>query len=234
MHPLILMTRPRDSSDSFLDALRRACAEPFETLVSPVIEPVRIGSDIGRGDSRGVIFTSATAVGAVRGHQEFAGLTAYCVGDRTAQAATDAGFVARSAGGTVDDLVALINATGDRGPLLYLRGKEVSADLVRMLRETGTACREVVVYEQREAQLTPDALSVITSGRRVIAPVFSLRSARLLAAQIPSGKRIKVVGISSSVAGVFPEAVIAETPDQKGMIAAICRNLRDLPPRDLS
>ena len=64
----------------------------------------------------------------------------FAVGDQTALEAKRAGFsMARSAGGALDDLIALAGAelSPDAGPLLYAAGEEQSGDLAGRLAAGG-------------------------------------------------------------------------------------------------
>jgi hypothetical protein len=140
----LLLTRPRAASERFsAEIIRRDL--PLDIVIAPLMEivatdpppPLPVGAEL--------IFTSSNAVGlAGRG----AGQRAWCVGARTASAATQAGFDGVVAGFSADDLVALLNDERPGARLVHLRGRHQRGDVADRLAAAGLSVTSHVVYEQ--------------------------------------------------------------------------------------
>jgi uroporphyrinogen-III synthase len=160
------------------------------------------------------------------------------VGDQTALEAKRAGFpAARSAGGALDDLVAL--ASRDLrpadGPLLHAVGEEQAGDLSGRLQAEGFEVESVVLYRAeprpRLANVAVDALKAKTvdgalfySRRTAAAFALALRSAGLA----PLAGGVACFCMSAAVAEALAKVtegriIVAERPDQLALFAAIER-----------
>lgn len=226
----ILLTRPRAQSETFAEALRAAIPPDVTILVSPILEirTLQITSPESRPDF--LVLTSAHAAQAISRSSGLAGCRAYCVGGATAEAARSAGADAIAAGGTARELIDRIRSDRPEGQGLYLRGRHVSVDLAAELEKSGIKVGSSVVYEQLPAELNADARRVLDGASRVVLPVFSARSARLLAAATKEVRAIlAVVAISSQVAAEWPDsrqiAGIAAIPDASAMVSAVSASL---------
>ena len=216
--PTVLLTRPLPAARRFAGLIDAPC------VISPLMAPDWL--DPGPPpEAEAYIFTSATAVaGWTRLHS--ARGVAYCVGDRTAQVAREAGFQAQSAKGDVTSLAALLD-TLPQQTLLHVRGTHVAGDL-------GARVKPYTVYEQRPRDLTPEATALLASNATVILPLFSPRSVALFAAQnSPLQARLVPVAISKAVGKGIAEAglgtaMIADVPDAPGMARAIASALGSL------
>jgi len=148
-----------------------------------------------------VVLTSQNAVTAL-GRHELPGLRAYCVGDKTAQAAAELGLDAVSAEGNVEDLARLIAQDPPTQSLLHIRGDHVAGDLGAALKAEGIALATVTAYRQASEPLTQEAVNLLCSADTVVIPVFSPRSGALLVKQFSSemtARRIAVC-LSQSIA----------------------------------
>lgn len=232
MQPILLLTRPTLASDRFLAAIN---AEGNEAAaeISPLIDIQPIAAVRDGPAVSGVILTSENGA-TVAGRMGFpAGLVAYCVGDRTAEVAEQAGFRAVSAGGDADSLIGLILSRADSSPLIHLRGEQARGDIAARLGAAGVPCRDRIVYRQIERLLTASAKAALASLAPVVLPLFSPRTALILAAQGPFAAPIHLVAISAAVAaqisGLDPATVdISERPDGPAMVAATLSRLRAL------
>lgn len=156
----LLVIRPQ------LDAARTAAAlhaRGHEPIVAPLIEIEIISHvDLGAGPWAAFLVTSANALWGLAGHthrDEVRSVPVFTVGERTAQATRDLGFIAvSSADGNVNDLANLV-ATRLKPParLLYLAGEDRSGDLAGDLRAKGFAVESVVVYRVVAAAKLPQA-----------------------------------------------------------------------------
>lgn len=227
--PLILLTRPAAQARRFAGECRAELGDRAEILIAPMQEiSLRDLPPIPEGTA--LIFTSENGVRAYQAGGGSPGVAAYCVGDRTARAATAAGLRAVSAGGAAGDLVDLIRTHDPGGPLLHLHGRQVRGDIARHLTDAGLNATGHVVYDQRALPLSDDAIRALMGPRRVIVPLFSPRSATLFAQALPAGSRPDPVCISAATKAALPDALqrgvpVAETPTGAGVLKAVARQL---------
>ncbi len=196
-------------------------------IISPVVAIERVAQAVPLDGIEALIFTSENAVIAVAGAGH--GLPAWCVGDRTALAASEAGYNAKSAGGSAEDLTNAIIASKARGRLLHLRGQEAHGDVAATLQAAGIACDEVILYRQVAQPLSQRALDILAQPEPVLLPLFSPNSARHLA-EAMRGQDISaalfIAAMSRNVAlawnGVAPARVqTAKHPDATAMLSAL-------------
>ena len=216
--PTVLLTRPQAQAERFAQALG-----DVPVVVSPLMRIEQQPLDVDLTGYRGLVFTSENGVLACPDCT----LPAYCVGDRTAQAARAAGMRAVSAKGSADDLVRLIADRAIEGPLLHIRGEHTRGDVAGKLHSLGLRLDEVVGYRQVAQPLNEQARELLGGESIVILPLFSPRTARLFVADVGrTGAHVGVVAISEAVKEAllgsgFDDISISSTPDAKGMIAAI-------------
>lgn len=239
MKPVVLITRPADGGARFAAALAEAFGGDSDIILSPVMEPIRSSERIDVPDGITLIFTSIAAVESVSEMAFREDTAAYCVGDRTTAAAQAIGLNARMAGQDVAALVATIERSGENGPFLYLRGHDVTGDIVGQLQAVGKNCTQQVVYEQREISLNAAAVKALEGASPVVLPVFSARSGRLIEPSTGGGAPVHVIAISQTVAEEFAHSAvvtvdIAPTPDLDGMVAATRRRLQRLSTNDVA
>src|SRR5581483_1139478 len=111
----IVVTRPPPATERTAAALR---ARGHDVLVAPLMHIESIPADLS-GNWAGVVITSANAPGAVGRVDTLLALPLFAVGERSAQAAREAGFKnVTSADGAAADLVKVLAARKVRGPLL--------------------------------------------------------------------------------------------------------------------
>lgn len=225
--PPILITRPQPQASRFARHLR-SLDWTGRVLVSPVLEPVFLSVAPPGLTYQAVILTSETAV---RAAQHLSGLPklAFCVGDRTARLARRAGFLATSAKGDAADLLAVILQSGTPGPMLYLHGRETRGSLAQDLNKAGVETHATLAYAQDPRPLGAAVLRLIRKPGPVVLPVFSPRSAALLATQWQAADARSdacVVALSQAVAAAAaplrPARIkIAAHPDGDSLLAAM-------------
>lgn len=205
--PILLLTRPGDDSE------RTAARIGADVIVAPILQIVPVDHDgAALAQAPGLVFTSAHAVASAgRGR----GRPAICVGERTGQVARDAGFAVIQGAGTADSLVPLIAASPV--PLVHPHGRHLAQRL---------AVPGVVVYDQRPQPLTARARAALMGARPVVVPVYSPRSARLLAGMAAGARApLWLVAISDAAAAAWtaPAArrAVADQPSGRAMDAAI-------------
>ena len=230
--PLILLTRPRAQGARFGALCKAEFGTRAEVMQAPMQEIVWTRPSPALPKDAALIFTSENGVRAAlrAGAGKGANRRAYCIGTRTAEVARKAGFDAVSADGTMEDLAALILQLPPGGPLVHLHGAFVRGDLAGQLAAAGLPATGHVVYEQRALPLEPEARAALASPRRVIAPLFSPRSARLLADAAPEMDNTALPCISKATQDCLPEALrhratISDEPTGAAMLIAVARQL---------
>lgn len=184
-----------------------------EILPLSGIEPV--AASIPQGPFDGVIFTSANAPAqlvAQAGGEKLSDLAAWCVGDKTAQAAREAGFTKTLSGaGDVEELATMVATNMKAGArLLYPRARHVSHDLRTSL--PGMELIGIVIYEARLLDPGVRALRVALehcSGGAAL--IYSNRSAAHLVALAAKYRlldklaKLTLIAISEKTAAAIPE-----------------------------
>jgi uroporphyrinogen-III synthase len=233
----VLVTRPQAEGEAFAALLSARFGARVRPVVTPLLAPRCLTPDLPARDYAAVVFTSAQAVEAARPLKARLPALAWCVGRKTADAAAAAGFQARSADGDAEALIAALIADPPQGYILYLRGVDTSANLLKILNDSGLRADEIVAYVQEPQRLTPEALALLRAPGTLIVPLFSSRTAQLFRAALPADTRarLRLAAMSAKVAealGDLPRAAlaIARHPDAPGMIAAVESLLAEVPP----
>ena len=230
--PVLLLTRPEADARRFESRVRALAPGPWRTVIAPLLEIVPLAGPEVPGATP--IFTSAHAV-------PFAGpgggRSAWCVGPRTAAAARMAGWVPRTGDGDADGLQSAILAAPPE-PVIHLRGLHSRGALADRLRGAGRPAEERVVYDQRARPLATEARAALgagsSSGRDagqvgVVAPVFSPRSALLLAEAVGNPRApFRVIAVSAAAAEPLRRwsPIVAARPDGEAMAEATAALLR--------
>lgn len=225
--PSILLTRPAARSESFARALRDRFGDDLNIVIAPVMRIESCVGDAPFPDGHAAVFTSVSAVAAMRDHMPATATGAFCVGPATTQAARDAGWDAICAGQDADALVARLLRDRPARPLIHLHGEHARGRIAARLSAANVRCEERIIYRQIEEPLTVSAQNLLKTASPVIIPLFSPRSAALLLARLPGQTgTLWLATLSVAVTqawGTGPQARLtqAETPDLKGMLAAL-------------
>lgn len=222
--PILLLTRPEAGAQRVLQACEEIIGYVPDALVSPVLEIIPVGDWPDLTPYKSVILTSAYAC---RG--TLTGCGAYCVGERTAAAAREKGAEIAHVSPDAARLIEEVPAIHQRA--IYLRGKSVSTDPAAQY-----GCDEKIVYDQQARPLTDAAQTALAGERPVILPLFSPRSARLVAEGVTMlGQNIHVLALSPAVAHAWEAALpagacpvpveICATPTQVEMVGRIVASL---------
>lgn len=233
----LIVTRPEPDDSRTARALMRL---GHEVILSPMLDivPDR-NAAIPVRPYQAVLVTSSNAVRALASRPVrpvSVDVPLLAVGDQTALEAKRSGFsAARSAGGALDDLVALAGAelSPAAGPLLYAAGEEQAGDLAGQLQGRGFDVETVILYRAeprgRLAKVAEAALRERTvdgmlfySRRSAAAVALALRTAGLA----PLGERITCLCLSAACAEPLAHVtrgrvLIAERPDQLALFALI-------------
>lgn len=227
--PLVLLTRPQEQADRFAAALREETGGTADILIAP-LQRIDLLDLPPLPKAAALVFTSENGVRAYVAGNGPVDRLAYCVGDRTAEAARDAGLEALSAHGTAEDLTALIRSHAPSGPLVHLHGRHVRGQLTATLQGEGIAITGQAVYEQHPLPLATSARAALLSGQSIVVPLFSPRSAHLFAEALPDGAMCHPVCISDASRDALPPALsdratVAKTPTGAAMLKAVARQL---------
>jgi uroporphyrinogen-III synthase len=173
----VVVTRPQADAERTAAAVG---AKGHDVLVAPLMGVEAIEADLA-GVWGGVIVTSANAPGAlnVNAREALSKLPVYAVGQRSADAARQAGFAnVVSAGGDVRDLVQLVaeRRVDAKARLLYLAGEDRAADLIAELAVHGIAAEMRVVYRVATAPFPPELIAALQAGDVDAVLHFSRRS----------------------------------------------------------
>lgn len=220
--PTVILTRPEAQAHVFKAALEDRVGDRARYIVAPVIEIVPVPSPVDPGKYGTLIFTSANGVRALGKPDVLAGHLAYCVGNRTAEAAARAGMRTVVAGGNADALADRLLADKPPGPWLHLSGEHTRGNLADRLAGNGQPTDHAVVYRQDAIPLSAEARQTL-STERVILPVFSPRTATLLSEMIPANApHPDIAAISNEAAqawrGPSRRLAIASRPESGVMV----------------
>ncbi len=227
--PLIVLTRPQAQSERFAQMCHEALGAEQQIILSPLLNIEVLPFETLDTRYQGLIFTSENGVRAFAQTKGYRDIPAYCVGERTAKAAREAGLMALSADGSADDLVAMIMAADVVGPMLHVRGEHTRGDIANRIT---VQVDEIIGYRQTAQPLSDEARSALSGSREVILPMFSPRTAQILFEQAkPVSASLQVIAISEAVNDVVlgtnpPKNIsmsIADRPDALAMLQAIRR-----------
>ncbi|MBS9717694.1 uroporphyrinogen-III synthase [Pseudohalocynthiibacter aestuariivivens] len=225
--PTLLLTRPQMQAERFASICQSEFGDTVKIIVSPVVQIKSETPDIQPERFEGFIFTSENAVLAAKNLWPHLQGPAFCVGDRTAKVAGDAGYESISANGTAEDLIRMIRELKPAGPLLHLRGRQTRGDIAQTLTKAGLQTTEAILYRQVPAELTDEANECLLGESLVILPLFSPQGAKLFFKQVKTVTApLRIVALSEAVKAEISGSVQAKTvvsahPGGLGMIDAI-------------
>ena len=209
--PTLILTRPVESAERFAQELSINMKARLDLLFSPLLEIVDLHVKVDLTAYAAVIFSSSNGV---RFAPDGGRRVAYCIGQKTTGAAQRRGWDARLMGSTAEQLVQNLAQTSLEGPILHLAGVHQRGDVAGKLKSAGIEVHTVIVYDQRALSLTSEAKHAISSVEPCILPVFSPRTAEILASQIADPRHVIAIALSPSVA-----APLAELPFDKVLIS---------------
>jgi uroporphyrinogen-III synthase len=190
-----------------------------EALTAPVLAVRPLPAILDLDDIGALAFTSGNGVRAFATLCPDRRLPVFTVGEATARAARDAGFVAvSSADGDVADLSALIASAQDRrsGAVLFVGAAEPAGDLIGALEAAGVCARSAAVYETRRlaVQAPPGAQAVL---------VHSPKAAVALASAPLEGWVAYCISLAAAeaLAGSGARVVVAAEPNEARLLGLL-------------
>lgn len=212
--PSIVLTRPKAAAERFGQKLREVRPEA-RVIVSPVLS-ISYRANVVLPAADQLVFTS---VHGVEGYARLGGAKkpAYCVGERTAEAARILGCEILAIKQNSAELETVLSGAS-KLRILHLRGEHVAGQLAERVANLA----EAVVYEQPVQAMTPEALKAFSGESAVVLPLFSPRTARELAKQIKPLAPLHAAFMSDSVKERFKsvaleQAAIAPVANAKAM-----------------
>jgi uroporphyrinogen-III synthase len=223
----VAVTRPQVDGERTAAALE---ALGHEVLVAPLMRIEPVAADLA-GTWSAIVITSANAMHATAFADKR--LPVFAVGDRSAEAAQQAGFTeVISANGDIKDLVRLVvsHSAGAKAPLLYLAGEDRSDDLVARLATQGITAEMKVVYRTVAEAFPPVLAAALESGDVDAVLHFSRRSAELFVAGARSAGMadpaldVRHLCLSAQVAEPLAGAgriAVAARPEEAALLALL-------------
>ncbi|MFN3661434.1 uroporphyrinogen-III synthase [Yoonia sp.] len=230
MTPVLILTRPAPQAEAFAAEIAARWAGAVRIILSPLLRiiPEPVLADLA--GVRGVIFTSGHGVAASGTTNLPRGLPAWCVGEKTAQLALEAGFDAIAGPGDATRLAEKIISRRPEGPLAHLRGYHTRGGIAEKLTAAAIPCVDVVAYDQVAQALSAEAFDALQGNAPVILPLFSPRTATILGEQGPFSAPVHLIVISTAVQGAaaaigVKSLSVAAMPDADAMIGATLKRL---------
>ena len=231
-----LVTRPRAEAAGLAAALAE-CG--IEAIVEPLLDiHYRDVPALDLSGVQAVLCTSANGVRALARLSPERERPIFAVGETTAARARTESFArVESAGGNVVDLARLVRARlrPEDGRLLHVAGSEIAGDLAGGLSADGFAVERAVLYEARPAPaLSAETKRSLAAGIVDFVLFFSPRTAAIFVALadragiVEALRQATAISISTAADNAlgstgFRERVVAEAPDQSGLLAALDR-----------
>jgi uroporphyrinogen-III synthase len=174
----VLVTRARDDGER---TAKKLAARGHEAVLAPVVEIVPTGEPMPAGPYDALVVTSAHAGAALLSLADKQ-KPVFAVGERTAEAAREAGFACVVAGeGDALSLSGLIRTSMSPGlVLLHVAARHRKDEPAASLRAAGFLVRPWEAYEARAVQgLPPTTIAALRAGQIGAALHYSRRSAGL-------------------------------------------------------
>lgn len=217
----LLLIRPKPQSVQFLSDCEKLAGRRLSVVISPVLKIETLTTDADFSNYATLVFTSANGVAAA---ENLHGRRVVTVGCNTAVKAQQAGAESVCLGSDVEALIA--RADEIEGPALHCRGVHTRGDLAARLRAKGIQTDEAVLYDQVSQPLNQAAQTLLGSPGKVVTPLFSPRSAKLLSSSKIAAE-MHIIAMSQAVASAWTsqgDIDVAETPTSKAMALRTVRH----------
>lgn len=194
--PVLLLTRPLDAAQEFAAKL----GDGGTVVFSPLIE-IELLADIPVFET--AIFSSRNGVAAAGSGN---GRMAYCVGSRTAKAASESGYNVQFYAQNAASLVQKLVSNPPKTTVTHLRGKVSRGEINKNLTAAGILSEEYTVYRQNPIPISQEACDLLMSPLKVVLPMFSQRTATLLMLALDdrnislTSSNLTVIALSKEVA----------------------------------
>ena len=227
---ILLLTRPLGGNERFCLKIKHLLYS-CEILDNP-IQKIDFLPSLSKVNKNSVlIFTSANGLRAAKKHN-LINKKCFVVGANTKKIAVSFGYDVLGFSKDQENLLKLIKSKKPTESMVHIRGKHTVGNLCDALKRNQFSCLEVIGYNQEPLKIKKQNLQKIHSGRPVILPIFSSRSAELLQSNLDL-TGFNVIAISEAVAKIITgvelgELVISKKPDLSSMQEATLAILRRL------
>ena len=227
---ILLLTRPLGGNERFCLKIKHLLYS-CEILDNP-IQKIDFLPSLSKVNKNSVlIFTSANGLRAAKKHN-LINKKCFVVGANTKKIAVSFGYDVLGFSKDQENLLKLIKSKKPTESMVHIRGKHTVGNLCDALKRNQFNCLDIIGYNQEPLKIKKQNLQKIHSGRPVILPIFSSRSAELLQSNIDL-TGFNVIAISEAVAKIVTgvelgELVISKKPDLNSMQEATLAILRRL------
>ena len=227
---ILLLTRPSGGNERFCLKIKHLLYS-CEILDNP-IQKIDFLPSLGKVNKNSVlIFTSANGLRAAK-KQNLLNKKCFLVGENTKKIAVSFGYDVLGFSKDQENLLKLIKSKKPTESMVHVRGKHTVGNLCDELERNQFSCLDIIAYNQEPLKIKKQNLQKIHSGRPVILPIFSSRSAELLQSNLDL-TGFNVIAISEAVAKIIKgvelgELVISKKPDLNSMQEATLAILRRL------
>ena len=224
----LIITRPEEDA---LPLKTKLESRGHSAILAPLLKIVpRLEASVPPLAYQFICTTSANALKFLQVESRLKAIPLLAVGPQSLLTAQENGFkFAEAHGGDVQGLAAHAAAkfVPQKGPVLYLSGAEISADLQALLMAAGFAVERIITYDA-VIQRPDDIESAVKGADGVL--LYSPRSARLWCDLIASsGLERRAAApiyycLSENVAKALPatwQKRVAKTPDEAAMLALL-------------
>ena len=225
---ILLLTRPLDGNERFCLKIKHLLYS-CEILDNP-IQRIDFLPSLSKVNKNSVlIFTSANGLRAAKKHN-LINKKCFVVGANTKKIAVSFGYDVLGFSKDQENLLKLIKSKKPTESMVHIRGKYTVGNLCEALKRNQFSCLDIIGYNQEPLKIKKQNLQKIHSGRPVILPIFSSRSAELLQSNLDL-TGFNVIAISEAVAKIVTgvelgELVISKKPDLNSMQEATLAILR--------
>jgi uroporphyrinogen-III synthase len=234
----VLVTRPEPGASR---TGRRLASDGFSPLLMPLsrIEPLEQSGDVLSQLPDAVVATSANAILHLSAPlaARLAGMPLFAVGEKTGQAARQAGFASVVEGeGDASELAQLVAFRCPKGArLVYLCGRVRLPDFEEAMKDAGIEVHAVETYDTPSVLPDSESIAALVSGRPVDAVMLYSRNAALTFASIADRAELsglfedaRLLCLSGKIAAALPttSAVrhrVAAEPNEDAMFALLDR-----------
>ena len=227
---ILLLTRPLGGNERFCLKIKHLLYS-CEILDNP-IQKIDFLPSLGKVNKNSVlIFTSVNGLRAAKKHN-LINKKCFVVGANTKKIAVSFGYDVLGFSKDQENLLKLIKSKKPTESMVHIRGKHTVGNLCDALKRNQFSCLDIIGYNQEPLKIKKQNLQKIHSGRPVILPIFSSRSAELLQSNLDL-TGFNVIAISEAVAKIVTgvelgELVISKKPDLNSMQEATLAILRRL------
>ena len=227
---ILLLTRPLGGNERFCLKIKHLLYS-CEILDNP-IQKIDFLPSLSKVNKNSVlIFTSANGLRVAKKHN-LINKKCFVVGANTKKIAVSFGYDVLGFSKDQENLLKLIKSKKPTESMVHIRGKHTVGNLCNALKRNQFSCLDIIGYNQEPLKIKKQNLQKIHSGRPVILPIFSSRSAELLQSNLDL-TGFNVIAISEAVAKIVTgvelgELVISKKPDLNSMQEATLAILRRL------